>query len=178
MRPVVFGFVVALLALVAVTGGALRVVAAEDQPAPARPKAKAADLAWLAGTWRAGDESGGFEEHWTAPWGGTLAAVSREVGDGGTRMVELSSIEPDGEGLVLRLRHFDASLKIAAMDKDGALSWPLAQLGEKRAVFDEPTREFPRRIVYEREGDTLRATLEGARDGKPQRMAFELSLVK
>jgi len=42
-------------------------------------KAVIADVAWIAGTWIAGDGGVSSEERWTSPAGGTMLAVSRSV---------------------------------------------------------------------------------------------------
>ncbi len=149
------------------------VLASDEDPAPAPTTVE--DLAWLAGTWRA---EGAFEEHWTAPSGGTLVAVSREFRGAGTAMVELSEITLDGDSLVLRLRHFRAGLTPWESEKDGPLVWRLQETGENRVVFSEPTRDFPRSITYQRKDDVLTATLAGERDGEPIEMAFDLKRAK
>lgn len=146
---------------------------AEEEPAP--PKVE--DLAWMAGTWRADDGPMPFEEHWTAPWGGTMAAVSRGQSNGAVSMVELSSIEPVAGELVLHLRHFHGALKPWAEEADGPLTWTLAESKENRAVFTDPEQEFPRNVIYERDGDVLRAILEGTAE-KPMRMVFTLRRVE
>ena len=147
---------------------------AEEEPSP--PKIE--DLAWMAGTWRADDGPMPFEEHWTAPWGGTMAAVSRGQKAGKVSIVELSSIEKVGDDLVLHLRHFHGALKPWDSEKDGPLTWTLAESAENRVVFTDPGQEFPRSVIYERDGDVLRAILEGSRGEQPMRMAFELTRVE
>ena len=42
----------------------------------------------------------------------------------------------------------------------------LERAGPERAVF-ESALEFPRRMLYWREGETLHARIEGVRKGKP-----------
>lgn len=135
------------------------------------------DLAWLAGTWRSEEGAMPFEETWTAPWGGTMAAVSRGLKEGRTSMVELSSIEPHDGALRLHLLHFHAGLKPWASEKDGPLVWTLVECAENRAVFRNAERSFPRDVVYERDGDTLKAILAGTQGGKEARMGFVLTRV-
>jgi hypothetical protein len=147
---------------------------AEEEPTVSTPD----DLAWMAGTWRSEEGPMHFEEHWTAPWGGGLYAVSRGLSDGETTLVELSEITTTDAGLVLRLRHFQPGLKPWESEKDGPLEWQLEELAENRAVFVDEAQDFPKRVIYERKADVLHAILEGERDGAPVRMAFELPLVK
>jgi hypothetical protein len=147
-----------------------------EEDTPSKPTID--DLAWMAGTWRADGGPMPFEEHWTAPWGGTMAAVSRGLKDGAVSLVELSSIEEVGNDLVLHLRHFHGALKPWAAEKDGPLTWTLSESTEKRVVFTDPEQHFPRSVTYERDGNMLRAILEGGTDEKPMRMAFELKRVE
>jgi len=149
--------------------------AAEDDKEKATVTAD--DLAWMAGTWRSEEGPMHFEEHWTAPWGGGLVAVSRGLSDGKVSLVELSAIEPTDDGLVLRLRHFHPGLKPWDAEKDGPLEWKLVESTEKRVVFEDKAQDFPRRVIYERKGDVLHAILEGERGGQPVRMDFELPRV-
>ena len=149
---------------------------AEEESPPASPVI--ADLAWMAGTWRSDGGPMPFEEHWTAPWGGTMAAVSRGQKNGQVSMTELSSIESVGDDLVLHLRHFHGALVPWESEKDGPLTWKLTDHGEHRAVFSDPDRDFPRSVIYERDGDVLRAILEGGSDENPMRMQFELKRVE
>jgi hypothetical protein len=164
------------LLVVAVLAAVLPLVAlqAEEEEAAAAPTIE--DLAWLAGTWRNEEGFMPFEETWTAPWGGTMAAVSRGLKEGKTSMVELSSIEPHDGTLHLHLRHFEGGLKPWASEKD-ALVWTLAESKPNRAVFRNESRPFPREIIYERDGDTLQAILAGVQGGRETRMGFDLKRV-
>jgi hypothetical protein len=143
-------------------------VAGEEKPA----SPKLADLAWLAGQWTSDD--GGFDEHWLAPEGDAMFAVSRMVAGGKTKMCELSGIEETAEGLVFRIRHYSKTLEPWKMDADGPLTMRLVESGAKKVVFEDPKKEFPRRISYERKGDELIARLEGEKGGKPAAQEFRL----
>jgi hypothetical protein len=152
-------------------------------PAPAPPaaaKATVADLAWLAGAWADAGEGRSFEETWLPPSGGTMAAVSREVAKGATRMLELSSIEPDAEGVLwLRVRHFGAGLAPWKSEIPETGKWRLASTGERSVTFEDAARDFPRTIAYSVGKDgALAAVLEGSRGGKPARLAFTLRPAK
>jgi hypothetical protein len=107
-----------------------------------------------------------------------MFAVSRMVAGGATKMAELSVIEDTPTGLVFRIRHYSRSLEPWKMDETGPLVMKLAEQGERKIVFEDPARDFPRRISYERKGDALTAKLEGQRGGKPVAEAFEFKLAK
>jgi hypothetical protein len=43
----------------------------------------------------------------------------------------------------------------------------LVESGPRWAVFENPSHDFPRRIVYERKGNRLDARIEGEQDDQP-----------
>jgi len=163
------------LLVVALSAALLPLAALQAEEEPAQPPS-IDDLAWLAGTWRNEGGQMPFEETWTAPWGGTMVAVSRGLKAGKTSMVELSSIEPHDGKLHLHLRHFHGGLKPWASEQE-ALVWTLVECTENRAVFTNASRPFPRDVIYEREGGTLRALLAGTQGGNETQMGFELKRV-
>lgn len=113
-------------------------------------------LAWLAGAW-GGDDAGTFnEEVWSAPRGGLMIAYHRDTSNGRATGFEFLRIEETPSGLVYR----------AMPGGKPATDFKLVEAGPERAVF-ESSLEFPRRVLYWREGDALRARIEGTRKGKP-----------
>ena len=42
----------------------------------------------------------------------------------------------------------------------------LVEVSGQRAVFENPGHDFPQRIIYRREGDTLHARIEGNQNGE------------
>jgi hypothetical protein len=127
---------------------ALLGLALAGQAAP--PAATIADLAWMSGTWASGDPARWTEEHWSAPRGGTMMGYSRS-----------------GRGEALREWEF---LRIAP-GPDGALAYQ-AQPGGRPAVlfrlvahdgasatFENPAHDFPQRIRYVRDRETMTATI-------------------
>lgn len=45
--------------------------------------------------------------------------------------------------------------------------FPLKELSGARVVFENPTHVFPQRIIYWKDGQHLRASIEGTANGKP-----------
>lgn len=156
-----------------VAAGTAVVMAGEETSAA---KASVADLAWLAGEWTSDEHGMAFDEHWLAPRGDSMFAVSRMVANGTTKMCELSAIEQTADGLVFRIRHFSKALEPWRMDADGPMTMKLAASKENEVVFEDPARDFPRRVVYRREKDVLVARLEGEDRGKPKAQEFRLTL--
>jgi hypothetical protein len=116
-----------------------------------------ADLSWLAGSWSG--ESGGIqmEEHWTTPNGNTMVGMHRDVGRGRT-LFEFLRIEQKGDQIVyLSMPN----------GRSPATPFPLKELSGTRVVFENPSHDFPQRIIYWKDGNDLRARIEGTMKGKP-----------
>jgi hypothetical protein len=114
-----------------------------------------ADLDWMAGSW-ASKESGKLsEEHWTGPAGGMMLGVHRDL-EGTKAAFEFLRIEESG-GKVTYL---------ASPQGRPATPFELVESSKERAVFANPEHDFPQRILYWREGDSLCAAVEGPIDGE------------
>jgi len=113
---------------------------AEDAPFPA----------WLAGAWSNADGERWTEEFWTHPRGGMMIGASRE-----------------GEGPALRswesiriMRTPDGSLAYVPMPGGGApVEFAMTDQRTQSIEFSNPGHDFPQRIRYWREGDTLNAEI-------------------
>lgn len=164
-----------LASFLAATGPAPSPETASPAPAAsAAPAARLADLAWMVGRWRGGEGQDATEEAWTAPEGGAMLGTWRWVRDGKARLYELLVLAEEEQGVVLRLRHFDARL-VGWEEKDRPLALPLVSWREGEAAFAGQDRDGgPLRIAYRREGaDGLRVTVEKAsgRQEYPMRRA-------
>jgi hypothetical protein len=126
-----------------IAGAALLLMA---QASPPRVDA----LGWLAGRWLAEANGRWTDESWSAPRGGVMLGHSRS-----------------GRGETLREFEF---LRLAA-DADGTLAY-FAQPGGRppvafrlvasegtSATFENPGHDFPQRIRYVRDGESLTATI-------------------
>ncbi len=139
---------------------------AQDIPLPAAAKATIGDLGWLSGAWVGTRSTGSsVEERWTPPLGGAMLAVSRTVNTSG-KMVAfeyLRIVERDG-GLVY----------VAQPGGAKATEFVLTELSGKRAVFDNPRHDYPKRIVYELSAEGgLSATIGQLKGGTPRRFDFK-----
>ena len=72
----------------------------------------ASDLSWLSGAWygQVGDDL--IEEHWSGPAADTLMGMFRWIHDGQVRFYELLTNEPDGDQLLMRIKHFGAGVRL------------------------------------------------------------------
>lgn len=108
------------------------------------------DLAWLEGRWagKIGDQD--LEEHWSAPKSGSLAALVRLTGAGGTEMVELIVIEPQDDTLMLHLQQWDAGYKPRA---EGAQKYVLKTLDKRSATFTSAGSASFKELTYVQPAD-------------------------
>ncbi len=90
-----------------------------------------------------------------APEGGVMLGVSRVISERGTQF-EFLRIAPNGEGLAY----------LASPRGKPAVAFQLVESAEGHAVFANPEHDFPQRITYRRDGDTLTARVEARRDGE------------
>jgi len=120
-------------------------------------------LAWLAGSWAGSDGRNDHEEHWTAPKGGAMVGVHRTVRDG--RMVEFE---------FLRIEEQKETLVYLSMPngRSPATPFTLTSIEGQRAVFENSAHDFPQRVIYWKDGEALRARIEGAVDGKTRSMEW------
>jgi hypothetical protein len=114
--------------------------------------AHAADLpAWLAGHWTTSGGKTTTEEMWLAPASGLMVGVSRTVG-GKAPFFEFIRIEARGDAIV-----FVAQPRGVPPTEFAAI-----KVEADAIVFENPTHDFPQRIVYRRAGDDrIDARIEG-----------------
>jgi hypothetical protein len=116
------------------------------------------DLAWIAGSWSGKDARGlEMEEHWTAPKGNSMLGIHRDVGKGRTLSFEFLRIEEQKDQIVyLSMPN----------GRSPATPFPLKEVSGTRVVFENPTHDFPQRIIYWKDGNDLHARIEGTMNGK------------
>ncbi|MHC4472056.1 MAG: DUF6265 family protein [Planctomycetota bacterium] len=165
------------LLLTAVLLGAAGVVLSGDEGEGA--KKGVADLAWMAGRWRSGAESGdGWEETWGPPSADSMTGMSRLLVKGKTKLYEFMVIEEEPDGLVFRMFHYNRGLVGWDSEKEGPLTYSAVELSGRRMVLRNPKKEFPRDIVYERTEEGLEVHLKGTRDGEASTVTFRFTLAK
>jgi hypothetical protein len=111
----------------------------------------APDLGWMAGDWVSCTPREIVEERWLGPAGGGLVGVNL------TRT-------PDGRSFEF-LRVDQGAKGLAYLASPGGRSppteFPLAEARPGYARFENPAHDFPKRIVYRREGAELHAEVSG-----------------
>ena len=123
--------------------------------AAATPSAETdvARLGWMSGCWMQVRSNGRVDEQWLAPGGGMMLGMSRTLKDGKVREYEFLRIAPGPDG---RLAF------IAKPSGQAEASFPLKEVTDDLVVFEDPTHDFPQRILYKRvDATTLIARIEG-----------------
>ncbi|SFS37163.1 DUF6265 family protein [Brevundimonas viscosa] len=118
-------------------------------------------LAWMSGYWLSCEDGREVSETWSDPRGGLLAGRGKTF-QSGEATFELSHIGPRQDGLAY----------FARPNGRAATVFAATEIGDNRAVFENPAHDFPTRIVYEREGEILSARIEGEMEGRPVSMGW------
>ena|SRR5688572_7433588 len=116
---------------------------AAAQDAPAAPKARADDVAWIAGYWEGEGLGGKIEDIWMPPHGGVILGAFRLTKPDGKGFYELFSIEEHEGSLRFVVKHFHPNW-VGWEEKDQALKMPLRKLTENGGEFGG--------LVFRREG--------------------------
>jgi hypothetical protein len=110
----------------------------------------------MTGIWVGGHGEDRFQEYWSDEGGRTLVGMFRWVHEDSVRFYELMVIEPEKDGLVLRVKHFDPGLK-GWEAKDESVDLDLVAIRGKEAIFLMRGRDPLKWLVYRREGEEMRA---------------------
>ena len=117
----------------------------------------APDASWIAGYWLSCGKSE-VTESWSDPRGGVMIGTGLTLSGSNTLSWEYMRIAPS-----------EAGLSFFGQPNDQApAEFRLASVGERRLVFENKAHDFPQRILYWRDGETLRARIEGFLNGREQ----------
>jgi hypothetical protein len=117
---------------------------------------RAGSLEWLAGTWTQAQGDERVTETWIGPGNGLLVAANLTTRGKERRTFEFLRIADTAEGFSY----------YASPGGRPPVEFKLKEQGDKRVVFENAAHDFPKRILYWREGDTLVARVEGTIGGK------------
>jgi len=98
----------------------------------AGPPAKVADLSWMTGNWAGALGPNQLEENWIAGEGGSIAAMVRMTGNGGTSMFEVITVEEVGGSLELHIQQFNPGFEPRTAT---AQKMELSEIGDHRVHF-------------------------------------------
>lgn len=120
------------------------------------------DVSWIAGCWEFERGTRQVAEHWMAPAGGTMMGVSRTVSAGKTSEWEFLIIREGPHGLEY----------VAKPSRQAEATFTAAKASATEVVFENVAHDFPKRISYKRDGDTLTASTEGPMNGQNRKIEF------
>ena len=124
------------------------------------------ELTWLAGCWSGGRAGREVTEQWMKPSGGTMFGMSRTVAGGKTVAYEFMQIRQDEAGGI-------AFVAKPSGQPEAAFGLVKAAPGE--LVFENPSHDFPQRIIYRLERDgSLAARIEGTVSGRSKAIDFPM----
>lgn len=125
-------------------------------------------LAFMAGCWEGPAEGGTVEERYTPPAGDVILGTTRYLRDGRVTGYEFMLIEREG-GRVLLIPY------PGGRRSEDAFTLTVAD--GRRAVFEAPEHDFPRRIAYAAaEGDSLVARIDGG-EGSEQAAEWRMGRI-
>lgn len=132
------------------------------------PKPTVAALAWISGCWENTRGKRYNEEHWMKAAGNNMLGMSRTLNDGRAVEYEFLRIHEDKGDIYYTAKpsgQAEASFKL--------ISWKANEV-----VFENPAHDFPQRIIYRRNGDTLQARIEGKMNGQERGIDFPFTRAK
>lgn len=120
------------------------------------------DLSWMSGYWL--DCSNGREasETWSDPRAGLMVGSAVTVSRNGRPSFEVSHIGMTPQGFAYVAQPGGAPPTVFVMTENEG----------SRAVFSNPENDFPQRVIYWRDGEVLRARIEGDINGQMQSMEW------
>jgi hypothetical protein len=147
--------------------GALTLIFASTHAAP-QPH-DIAQLGWMSGCWAQTHPDGLTEEQWMKPAGGSMLGMSRSVRGGRTTEFEF-----------LQIADVKGSLAyIARPSGQAETTFPVKTLTEREVVFENPTHDFPQRVIYRRNADgNVTARIEGTMNGQLRGVDFPYTRCK
>lgn len=141
--------------------------AASDATVPAATYT-IADVAWMSGHWVYEQDGRRTEELWMDATENLILGLSRTTVDGKTGAFEFLRVQLTPDGIDY----------LAQPSGKEATPFRLTQVTGTRAVFENPTHDFPQRIVYERDGNTMTARIEGKQGDRVHSLGWSWTLAE
>jgi hypothetical protein len=140
---------------------------AADVPGAAATPA-IAELSWLAGCWRQESSGRVVDEVWMAPAGDAILGMSRTVAKDRAVAHEFMQIRNSADGLVF----------VARPSGQEEATFRLVKSGARELVFENPTHDFPQRVIYRLDSpDALVGRVEGTDKGRTRGIDFPMRRV-
>ena len=135
--------------------GALLVAVQDVRPQPARA-ASVETVKWMAGCWSSSAAGDDTHEYWFAAGADAMIGIGRTVKGGQLASYEHMVIRGTPAGLAF----------IATPSGQREATFIASRASATGVTFENPAHDFPQRVIYRLEKDSLRARVEGTQNGK------------
>ena len=125
--------------------------------------AEVPDLRWLAGYWLSCEDGREVSESWSDRRGDIMLGGMLTVRRDGRSGFEQARIAFSSGG---------QATFIAQPSGQSTAEFRLVRGGPAEAVFENPTHDFPQRVIYRREGERLIGRIEATSGGREQWMEW------
>lgn len=143
------------------------VVAVAGPKSKKEPAEQIASMDWLAGDWVGENWGGLFHAYYCTPEGGRVMSYSYLEKGGKKTYFEFEVFEPEGENVVFR--------PFPGGKKATPLTMTACDAKKRKVVFENPEKDFPTKIVYQRvEDDRLVITLSDPHHDSDKTEKFDL----
>jgi hypothetical protein len=134
-------------------------------------KPSLSDLNWLAGCWEftVPEKQLTITEQWMRPAGGMTIGSGRTLKGGKAVAFEFLRLVEEADGIYYVAK---------PNSNKEETRFKLIKSGQSEVVFENPTHDFPQRIIYRRSGEKLDARIEGAANGKTRGLDFPYARVR
>jgi Domain of unknown function (DUF6265) len=126
------------------------------------------DVGWIAGCWDFTGNNRHVAEQWMQVEGDTMIGMSRTVVGGKTTAWEFLMIRSGPKGLEY----------VAKPSGQAEAVFSAASASAAEVVFENPAHDFPTKIIYKRERDSMTASTEGPMNGQTRRIDFPYTKVE
>ncbi len=140
-------------------GAALALLLTGQAPEPAGVQ----DLAWMSGSWESESAGRWTEESWLPPRGGAMLGLSRSGREEAMREYEYLRIQAGADGV---------PVYHASPGGRAPVGFRLVAHDAASATFENPQHDFPQRIHYRRDGDTMVATISAIDGSNAMRWTY------
>jgi hypothetical protein len=121
----------------------------------AGPPVRVDSLQWMTGSWVQVTDARHVSETWLGPRAGMMVATNLTVRADGRPSFEYQRIADTPDGISL----------FASPSGRAPVEFKLKESAGERVVFENLEHGFPQRVMYWRDGEALRARIEGVRGG-------------
>jgi hypothetical protein len=127
------------------------------------------ELAWMTGAWSETKGDTVTQEQWLDGSGGLMLGAGKTVKAGKVTTFELMRIEPQPT----RFR-----ISPTRAGSPPGPSFAPSSVPPGKIVFENKEHDFPQRVVYWRDGESLMARIEGSINGQPRSRQWRYDRVK